>query len=311
LGLNSYAPSYNIQGLSPLTIESFLESHYTPDRIVIVATGGGAQHSVFLSLLEDDFHVPQSRRDPNDLLAADFNRLLEFETEEEKTAYLQRKVNPPNKHPSKYVGGEILVPADTETYLALGFHGVSWSDPDIFASGVLQYLLGGVRSGATNFPGSGLTSRLHRNFVQQNNTWIQEATSFNFNYTDSGLFGIFAIADRHKLGELVDVLVKEINSLFENPLDVNQVARARALFKGDILFSTEKRPGLVEFLGTQVISKMTRSPEEFAKSIDAVDVKDVLRVAKRIFSSKPTIAVIGPAEDAPLVSSIQQSISTQ
>jgi processing peptidase subunit alpha len=99
--------------------------------------------------------------------------------------------------------------------------------------------------------GNGISGRLSRNVVEANRGWVQEASAFNFGYSDSGVFGVLAVANRGNVSNLVNVVSKEL----KNALDVSaeEVARAKNLYKAQLLFGNESRKNLVEFLGQQVI----------------------------------------------------------
>ena len=117
---------------------------------------------------------------------------------------------------------------------------------------VLKNVLGGAKT--TSYEpsvGTGASGRLSRNVVEANRGWVQEASAFNLSYSDSGVFGVLAVANRGNVSNLVNVVSKELKSALE--VSTEEVARAKNMYKAQLLFGNESRKNLVEFLGQQVI----------------------------------------------------------
>lgn len=84
---------------------------------------------------------------------------------------------------SKYFGGESFVQSSGGNYYALALHGSSLSHQDYFTSLVLRELLGGnTKSCGKYLANSSLLSGAP----------AAVAEAFNYSYTDSGLFGVYA-----------------------------------------------------------------------------------------------------------------------
>jgi len=210
--------------------------------------------------------------------------------------------------PSNYVGGDVRIATDSDTHIAIGFHGVGLSDKDVYSLGVLQHLLGGGNLETPRTLG-GSTSRLYKNIVGKNKSWIKEAFAFNINYSDTGLFGVYAIAEQGSNTQLFDNITKELSSIISKPADASSIDTARSKFKIDIFTSTETRANLLEFLAQRALfNGKVQTPEDFAKGADGVTPGDVQRIAKRVFSSKPTLVVLGDVQHVPTVDTISKSL---
>lgn len=278
LGQSLYAPAFNIHHLNPAKLSNFVKSYYTSDNLVIVATGG-IEHPTFVKLVEQYF--------------------------------THQKGQGTKSTPSAYFGGEQRHPGDFETHLALGFEGESLTSKDSVALGVLQHLLGSGNSYGRYGVGNGLTSRLNRNVVSPNAAWIEEASAFNFNYTDSGLFGVFAIAKRGNVSKLVDSITKELNNVTTGSISNEELSRARNQYKSSILYNTESRVPLVEFVGKQTLAKNQQiAPSDFVKAIDSVSASGLVTVAKKVFKSKPTLVVLGDVANTPTVEKISSAFKS-
>jgi len=193
------------------------------------------------------------------------------------------------------------------THLAISFNGVSWSDADFLALGVLQFLLGGGKAFSRDGPGNGVTSRFNRNIVEKSNGIIRELSTFNINYSDAGLFGIYGVTDSNR--QLVESVLKEISSVYNSTIDTKELNRAKAQFKADILFNNQSQRSLLDFAGLHLLANdKVLTPTEYVKGIDSLTVEDVKRVAKRVFKSKPTLSAVGNISDVPTLEQITSGL---
>jgi len=228
-------------------------------------------------------------------------------TAETPTTFTNTSASPAKVEPSKYTGGEVRVPGGGNTHIALAFEGVAAKEQkDSVALAVLARLLGGGARVSRDGPGVGLQSRLHANFVTQNST-VENALTFNLPYSDSGLFGVYAQVSGNIAGA-VDGIVSEISKVLSG-IDEAEVTRAKLLLQTDLL--TASRVDDLHFLGQQVLSGATAvvTPEAYAKNVDAVTAGDVSRIARRVFGSRPTLAVVGDVSSVPSAESVRSLLA--
>ena len=90
------------------------------------------------------------------------------------------------------------------------------------------------------------------------------------------------------------VLCDEIRRLVDS-LDESEILRARNQHKAATLMSLESTGARAEQIGEQVLIYGRPIPvSEIVQRIEAVDAMAVARVARRIFSGRPSLAAIGP-----------------
>jgi len=141
-------------------------------------------------------------------------------------------------------------------------------------------------------------------------TWLKEASAFNVNYSDSGLFGVFGIASAGHAPQLVNGIAKGIKSIISS-IDSASLEAAKNRFKVDLYSNTESRSGLMEFVAHQaLISGKVDSVESFVSEVGKVTVEDLKRVASKTFSSKPSLVVVGDIENVPTLDSIHKVLSS-
>lgn len=63
---------------------------------------------------------------------------------------------------------------------------------------VLQTLMGGGGAFSTGGPGKGMYTRLYLNVLNKYD-WVESAMAFNTQYTDTGLFGLYMLANPSKV----------------------------------------------------------------------------------------------------------------
>lgn len=190
---------------------------------------------------------------------------------------------PPDGDGVRYEGGEFREARELEqVHLVLGFDGIAFGDADYYALSVLTTLFGG-----------GMSSRLFQE-VREKRGLAYNISSFATSYTDGGVFGIYAGTGERDLAELVPVLCDEMMKLGMG-VGADEVERARAQLKASILMTLESTSARCELLGHQMLVFGRPIPaSEVAEEIEAVDAATVSRVARRLLSSRPAVAAIGP-----------------
>jgi len=118
------------------------------------------------------------------------------------------------------------------------------------------------------------------------------------------LFGIYGVTAAGKSSQLVEQAAKEIATLAS--LDAKDLAHAKAQYKADLLFNSQTKPSLLEFVGLHALAKdKVLVPSDLIKGIDALSVEDVKSAAKRVFKGKPTISAVGNVWNVPTREQVQ------
>ena len=187
--------------------------------------------------------------------------------------------------PLLYKGGERRESRDLEqVHVVLGFEGISYNDPDYYPLAVYSTLLGG-----------GMSSRLFQE-VREKRGLAYSVYSFASSYEDGGLFGIYAGTGPEDIAELMPVVCEETLRLAEGASEA-ELMRTRAQLKSSTLMALESTFSRCEQLARQLQIYGRPIPvSEVIDKIDRVDLDAVIRIAKRINKSKPTLAAIGPAD---------------
>jgi mitochondrial-processing peptidase subunit alpha len=199
--------------------------------------------------------------------------------------------------PAHYTGGFLALPplpppannlSIPHSQIHICFEALPISSPDIYALATLQTLLGGGGSFSAGGPGKGLYSRLYTNVLNQHG-WVESCVAFNHSYTDSGLFGIAASCIPGKVGSMIDVICRELQALTLDQgfsaLQVAEVNRAKNQLRSGLLMNLESRLVELEDLGRQVqVHGRKVGVWEMCRKIEELEVEDLRRVAKRVFT---------------------------
>ena len=189
----------------------------------------------------------------------------------------------PPSEGARYAGGDGRFARELEqVHLALGFHGVTYSDPDYYAAAVLSQLLGG-----------GMSSRLFQE-IREKRGLVYSIHSFTSSYADGGIFGIYAGTGEKEVAELLPVVCDELAKLPDD-MSEPEVKRAAAQLRAATLMSREKPSARCEQRASQLlIDGRPITPAEAVARIDAVTIDDLVRLARRLTQSAPTLTTLGP-----------------
>jgi len=192
--------------------------------------------------------------------------------------------NPPiPRTPARYVGGDALLERPLEqVHFRLAFPSVAYGDPDHYAISLLSNLLG-----------AGMSSRLFQEIREKRglvySIWTSHAT-----YDDIGTFSVNAGTGADGIAELIPVLCDELVNTADT-LTEEEITRTQTQMKAWLMMSLESSSGRAERTAIQILTDARPiSPGEVVGQIDAVDRDAVARCARRIFSSRPTVAAVGP-----------------
>jgi predicted Zn-dependent peptidase len=185
---------------------------------------------------------------------------------------------------AKYAGGYALNAKDLEqTTIALGFEGVSYARIEPFYHAqILAIIFGG-----------GLSSRLFQKIREELGLAYSVGSWLN-SYSDSGIFSIYAAAEHNKINCLLRNIGNEIDKIQEY-ISEQELARAKSQIETNIYMAEEKSEYKSEEIGRNysLFQKYT-TVDEVMNIVFSTKISDLVSSARLIFSSKPTLSVVGP-----------------
>lgn len=270
LGRTILGPEANIRSITRGDLEAYIRSHYTGGRIV-VAGAGAVDHDALVKIAEQTFGgLPASPA--GGLIAA--------------------------PEPARFVGSEIRQRDDDLglAHVAVSFETGGWTSPNAFPLMIMQTLLGNWDR--TLSAGPNMASPLCRKVGEQG--LAHSLSTFNTTYKDSGLFGVYAVAEPTKLWELMATVMYETVRLAHNVTE-DEVARARTQLKAALLGSLDGSTAVCEDIGRQMLTYGRRmTPAEILARIDAVDAAAVKAAADAYVNDKDVaVAGVGHIHELP------------
>ncbi|NP_001164373.1 mitochondrial-processing peptidase subunit alpha [Nasonia vitripennis] len=299
LGLPKICPEGNINKIDRKILFTYLKHHHTPKRMVVA--GVGVEHKRLVEAVEKYF--------------VDQKPIWE---EDSSLIISDRSKNFVDESIAQYTGGYILEECNVPVYagpsglpelshIVIGLEGCSHQDPDFVPMCVLNMMMGGGGSFSAGGPGKGMYTRLYTNVLNRYH-WLYSATAYNHAYADSGIFCIHASSTPSHVREMAEVIVHEMVAM-TGALSDSELARAKKQLQSMLLMNLEQRPVVFEDMGRQVLATGERKrPEFFIQAIENTTKDDIIRVARRLLKSPPSVAARGEVRHVPSITDIQAGL---
>ena len=177
----------------------------------------------------------------------------------------------------------------TEQYhLCLGAPGIPRGDERRFVLRVLDTILGGSSS-----------SRLFQE-VREKRGLAYAVYSYSSQYVDTGQVGVYVGTRPDNVAEAMEVIAAELRRIATEPVDPDELSRAKENVKGRLALSLESTLTRMNRLGGSVLMGIPiLSLDEMVDRIDAVDADDVAVLADELFApERLSAAGVGGDEEA-------------
>jgi predicted Zn-dependent peptidase len=260
LGRPILGTAASIRSATRAQVRRFYRRHYVPGNLVVVAAGK-VEHEPLLDLIASHMETGPTRSDG-------------------PSRWNLREAG----HPPVPSGRTLVRRRKTEqAHLCIGTNGVSRSDPDRFAFGIVNGAIGG-----------GMSSRLFQE-VRERRGLAYSVYSYHTMYVEAGLFAAYAGATPARARDVLAILRDQLADVAEGGLTEAEFERAKGHMKGSLVLSVEDPSGRMSRLGKSEISHgEILSVNQVLRRIDAVTLEDARAAAKRVLSQPLSLAVLGP-----------------
>jgi predicted Zn-dependent peptidase len=253
----------SVEAMSRSAIAGYYRRRYRSDRLVITAAGN-VDHQALLRLVKKAFAgvAPDDSRPPAAPRA-------------------------PRRPPGFVVGTTLRSRPTEQANLVCGVPGLSRHDPRRFALGALNSALGG-----------GMSSRLFQE-VRELRGLAYSVFSFTSNYSETGLFGVYAGCHPDRAGQVVDLCRDQLGLAALLGLSSQELERGKGQMRGGLVLGLEDTGSRMSRLGkAELVYGELMSVEEVLRRIDAVTLDDVQALAAELLAHPSSLAVIGPYDDS-------------
>jgi len=270
LGMTILGPTENIKRIQRQDLVNYIKQHYKGARMVL-AGAGGINHDELVKLAEK--HLGDIRN--------------EYEG-----------VEIPLLSPCRFTGSDVRVRDDDMPFVygAIAVEGAGWDNPDNLPLMVANTIVGSwdrSQGGANN-----VASYLGQASATDN--LCHSFQSFNTCYKDTGLWGIYFVADHMKAEDFVNHL-QWLWMKICTQVTKSEVDRAKNLLKTNMLLQLDGTTPICEDIGRQMLCYGRRIPlTEMEHRIDSITVDTVKEVcSKYIYDRCPAVVAVGPTEAFP------------
>jgi predicted Zn-dependent peptidase len=177
----------------------------------------------------------------------------------------------------------------SEAHLCIGVEGIPQTSEDRYSLYVLNTIFG-----------AGVSSRLFQE-IREKRGLAYSIYSFVSSYYDTGIWGVYAGVSRKKVGEVADLILKEMRDLKSTLTEV-ELQRAKNHLKGNIVLGLESTSSRMTNIARQEIYHgRYYSPKEIMKEVDSITLSYIQALAEKLIKQgKFSLTVYGPVYERDL-----------
>ncbi|MBI2911222.1 MAG: insulinase family protein [Chloroflexi bacterium] len=170
-----------------------------------------------------------------------------------------------------------------QAHLSLAVRGLSSVDPERFALDLLNVVLG-----------EGMSSRLFV-AVRERQGLAYDVHSYVSHYLDTGTVGVYAGVDPKRASSALGSIMEQLARIRDG-VEEDELTKAKEFSKGRMFLRLEDTRNVSGWMGAQEsLLNEIKTVDEVAAAIDAVQLEDIVRVARRLFvTDKLNLALVGP-----------------
>lgn len=171
-----------------------------------------------------------------------------------------------------------------QTHICLSTPGLAQAAPEMYTLHILNNLLGG-----------GISSRLFQT-IREEMGLAYSVYSYQANYSDAGLFGIYAGTRPENGPEVLRIVRATLDELRKTGISADELAKAKEQLKGNLLLGLESSSSRMSRLGKlEIILGKYVTLEEVVRKIDAVSRDNLQQMIDGLFrEGEVCLTVLGP-----------------
>lgn len=241
------------------------QKHYRPETLVITAAGG-LEHEAVCELVLNALRTAGWSLDDGVAPVARRSSTAAVITGTAGLQVVNRKVEQANI----IVGCPSLTATDSRRYVM----------------SVLNSILGG-----------GMSSRLFQE-IREKRGLVYSTYSFASAYADAGYFGMYAGCSPQKVGQVIGLLVEELEKLAADGVTEAELNKALGQLSGGIVLGMEDSGSRMSRLGrSELVSGQFMDIDETLGCIRAVTAEQVQELARQLAAAPRTMTVVGPFDE--------------
>jgi predicted Zn-dependent peptidase len=137
-----------------------------------------------------------------------------------------------------------------------------------------------------NLFGGTMSSRIFQE-VREKKGLVYSIYSSVTNYSDTGIFSIYAGMGYEQAEDTLRTILKEMSNIKKGNITEEEFLRAKQQIKGNYILSLESTSSRMSAIGRrELLYNEILYPDEIIEAINKVEMKDVLNVAKDLFKTE-------------------------
>jgi predicted Zn-dependent peptidase len=179
-----------------------------------------------------------------------------------------------------------------QAHLVVAMHALDRHDEDRYALGVLNQVLGG-----------GMSSRLFQT-IREERGLAYSVYSYRSSFDQAGALSIYAGTAPTNVSEVIRLIDEGIDGVLQDGVSARELEVAKGHLRGTMALGLEDSAARMSRVGrSQLVHGSVLPVDELAERVDAVQIADVSRVAKRVLSNPRVLAAVGPFSETDLFTS--------
>lgn len=173
-----------------------------------------------------------------------------------------------------------------QAHICLSTLGLSITDPQRFAFSLMNTILGG-----------NMSSRLFQE-IRERRGLAYSVYSFMASHVDTGMFGVYAGVNPDVVTQTIELVVKAMRHLKQQPIAAAELADAKEFTKGNLYLATESVDNQMVRLAQNEIHFNAYIPlQEVVDNIEAVTIDEIRSLATLLFTSQQaSLTLLGPVD---------------
>lgn len=174
-----------------------------------------------------------------------------------------------------------------QVHVCFGTKGIHATDPRRYDCAVLNVILGG-----------NMSSRLFQE-IRERRGLAYAVYSFLSLYSDAGTWGVYVGADASKIGEVIEIVFKEMAGMKKTSVDGSELANAKEYLKGGIYLAAESTENQMTRIAQNELNfGRFVSLQEVEKELDKVTAENIMALAQDMFRDESVaLTLLGPVDE--------------
>ncbi len=173
-----------------------------------------------------------------------------------------------------------------QTYFEIVYKGLSLQDEKKYSMFIVNNLLG-----------ASVSSRLFQHIREEKGLTYSINSDVSM-YEDSGMLVISGSLQPENLTIVNQLIYKEIKNLIDNGITEEELLRNKKQMRAVVLMDSEQN-GFYSYYNAKnhIMNLQDQSAEDIVNAYDLISIEEVNQLIKEVFSSKPSIFLLGSLDD--------------